>query len=584
MKINQVFKQRLLKAISDILFASLVMLLLSTTGLTGQAPSSILPDIVNFKIQYPLDENGDDYTGVAWEDRDNPHISSENVTNLSGYTAPSPYLDYFYVDGNEVVFKAHCAGALTSINAYPRSELRERPGGTDGFWNFSDEQELNATFRVTHLPDVKQEVCMLQIKGNTTPSTSNTSETLRLEYRTNSSQGLHLIVNETTTLNDIMDYDLGETIQARLYVNNGNVTVDLTNTSTGDTYSHQYASAYGWGYFKAGCYTQSSIWEEKNGVGDELPTAYGEVRFSSLELGVQVVCTPDLPSNRTANNVGVNSATLNWDYDATIDHYNVRYRPEGSSDWIYIYTLRLGEGDFTISGSTVVFEMTGLTTDTEYEWQIRAKCPDGSGSNYNDGDGPNFTTLTAALPVEFIKFNGAFEEGNNRVVLVWQTASETNNKGFSIERALDASDDFERIEWVDGKGNSNILHEYNFNDEIIEMGERYYYRLRQIDLDGRSEYSKIITLQTGQSDKYWTIFPNPVRDIITITSAQLTQEIEGLIQILDVNGSIVFEEVCLFQKEQEVKVSIGHLSSGVYSLLLSDNKGQFLTVKTMIRN
>ena len=187
-------------------------------------------DIAKFKIQYPLDENGYDYTGVAWEDRDDPHIKSFNELDLLDYTAPPTYEDYFYVSGNEVVFKAHCAAALTSINAYPRCELRERPGGTDDLWNFADEHELNATFRVTHLPDVKKEVCMLQIKGNNTNSTSNTSETLRLEYR-EGSQGLHLVKNETTTLTYIMDYALGETIEANLYVNNGEVTVCLLYTS-----------------------------------------------------------------------------------------------------------------------------------------------------------------------------------------------------------------------------------------------------------------------------------------------------------------------------------------------------------------
>lgn len=265
-------------------FTSAMLLALSVV-LSGQAPSSVLPDIVNFKITYPLDENGDDYTGVAYGDRNNPRISGEEETELLDYVAPAPFQDYFYTSGNEVVFKAHCAGALTSINAYPRCELRELVGGTNSLWRFSDEHELNATFRVTHLPDLKKEVCILQIKGNSTNATSNTEEALRLEYREDGNQGLHLVINESSTIEDVMDYNLGETIEARLYINNGEINVVLNNTSSGGSYTHQYTSNYDWGYFKAGCYTQSSIWEEKNGVGDELPTAYGEVRFSRLVLG-----------------------------------------------------------------------------------------------------------------------------------------------------------------------------------------------------------------------------------------------------------------------------------------------------------
>ena len=144
---------------------------------------------------------------------------------------------------------------------------------------------------------------------------------MRLEYR-EGSQGLHLVKNETTTLTYIMDYALGETIEANLYVNNGEVTVNLTNASTGATYFHQYASDYDWGYFKAGCYTQSSIWHQKNGVGDELPTAYGEVRFSSLTL-LDAICVPSLPTNLSATSIETNSAILNWEYDSDMDHYNV---------------------------------------------------------------------------------------------------------------------------------------------------------------------------------------------------------------------------------------------------------------------
>jgi len=201
------------------------------------------------------------------------------------------------VVGNEVVFRAHCAGALTSANAYPRCELRETPNGTDDLWEFSDEHELNTTFRVTHLPDQKQEVCMLQIKGNSSNNTSNTEEALRLEYRQDGSQGFHAVINENTTLTDIIDYSLGQTMEARLYVNNNTISIELNNLSVSGSagvWNHTYVSNYSHGYFKAGCYTQSSIWEEKNGVADESSTAYGEVIFSELTLGNRNIVSPNI--------------------------------------------------------------------------------------------------------------------------------------------------------------------------------------------------------------------------------------------------------------------------------------------------
>jgi len=184
---------------------------------------------------------------------------------------------------------------LTSPNAYPRCELRETPNGTNDLWEFADEHELNATFRVTHLPNQKQEVCMLQIKGNTSNNTSGTEEALRLEYRQNHNQGFHAVINENTTLENIMSYSLGQTIEARLYVNNGIVTVELNNLSVSGSageWTYTYTSNYSHGYFKAGCYTQSSIWQEKNGVANESPTAYGEVIFSELTITNEDIIAP----------------------------------------------------------------------------------------------------------------------------------------------------------------------------------------------------------------------------------------------------------------------------------------------------
>lgn len=416
------------------LFTLFVLFLIPVSTLIGQAPSSILPDIVNFKLEYPLDDDGDDYNGVSYGDRDDPHIKNAIEGSLGGYTAPLPFRNYFYVSGNEVVFRAHCAGALTSVNAYPRCELRERPGGTDSFWSFSNEQELNATFRVTNLPNLKKEVCMLQIKGNTSNSTSNTKEVFRLEYR-EGSQGLHRVKNESSTSNNIMDYSLGQTIEARLYVNNGDVTIELTNTSNGDTYNETYESDYAYGYFKAGCYTQSSIWEEKNGVGDESPNAYGEVRFSELTLGnATASCTPLIPGNRVATNVGTNSATLNWNYNSNMDHYNARYRPVGSSNWSYKYSLN--------SGSV---NITGLSNNTQYQWQVRAKCPDQSATSYNSGAGANFTTGSNNSGSDIVimrkrnamgyALDGQGGGSNNQNVHVWGYNPNNNNqKWIEIDR------------------------------------------------------------------------------------------------------------------------------------------------------
>lgn len=90
-------------------------------------------------------------------------------------------------------------------------------------------------------------------------------------------------------------------------------------------------------------------------------------------------CNASTPSGRSSN-ASSNSATLSWNSISNIDHYNVRYRPTSSSSWSYKYSL-----------STNSVSLTGLSSGTNYEWQIRAKCPDGSASEYADGES-TFTT------------------------------------------------------------------------------------------------------------------------------------------------------------------------------------------------
>ena len=72
----------------------------------------------------------------------------------------------------------------------------------------------------------------------------------------------------------------------------------MKNLSNGDTYQNSYESEFSHGYFKAGAYTQSSIWKQKNGVAAEEPTARSEVRFSQFVLGP----LPDDGGSNESNN------------------------------------------------------------------------------------------------------------------------------------------------------------------------------------------------------------------------------------------------------------------------------------------
>ncbi|WP_378173366.1 polysaccharide lyase family 7 protein [Aquimarina sp. SS2-1] len=259
----------------------------NTSGDTN--PSDILFNLDQWKITFPLDGNGKDSTndsksGNNCNDRNRNASDSEiEMGDLIG-RIPTPYAEYFYVEGDEVVFKAHCGGATTGGSSYPRSELRQMPGGNDNYWSMQDYQYLDVRVRATHLPVEKPEVSMVQIHG---PG----NEPLRIEYRSDE-QGLHVVQNDDIEVDNVLPYSLGEQLRVTVTVQNGRVYCRIENESRPslDAWTDDWRSADSTGYFKVGCYTQSTMFLEdcKSGEGynNESPDAYGEVRVKDMTLSV----------------------------------------------------------------------------------------------------------------------------------------------------------------------------------------------------------------------------------------------------------------------------------------------------------
>ncbi len=93
------------------------------------------------------------------------------------------------------------------------------------------------------------------------------------------------------------------------------------------------------------------------------------------------------------------------------------------------------------------------------------------------------------LPVEFLSFDAKCNGNTN--LLTWQTASETNNQGYSIEKSHN-SIDWEKIGFVNGNGNVNTVSTYSFTDNNPYYSVSYY-RLEQIDYDGQTHLSNLIS-------------------------------------------------------------------------------------------
>lgn len=128
-------------------------------------------------------------------------------------------------------------------------------------------------------------------------------------------------------------------------------------------------------------------------------------------------------------------------------------------------------------------------------------------------DGVIIRTTNGSLPVELISFNA--NVGANSVLLNWETATEVNNYGFEIHRL--ALNNWEKIGFVNGNGNSNSLKKYFYNDFSMPSG-KVQYRLKQIDFDGQFDYSDVITVDVSHPSNFvlHQNYPNPFNPITTM--------------------------------------------------------------------
>lgn len=110
------------------------------------------------------------------------------------------------------------------------------------------------------------------------------------------------------------------------------------------------------------------------------------------------------------------------------------------------------------------------------------------------------------VPVELVSFKGIVEA--NSVSLNWQTATETNNKGFNIERKIGKN--WETVAFVKGNGTTTSPVFYSYTDKNV-TGQKVYYRLKQMDNDGSFAYSNEIEVEIGAPSQYSLEqnYPNP---------------------------------------------------------------------------
>lgn len=164
---------------------------------------------------------------------------------------------------------------------------------------------------------------------------------------------------------------------------------------------------------------------------------------------------------------------------------------------------------------------------------------------------------STALPVELSKFSA--EHCGSSTCLKWRTETEVSNDYFSIERSREAYS-WEEIGRLDGMGHTTVPTLYEFVDEKPSPGVNYY-RLKQVDFDGKAEYSIVISIN-HQNVPELKLYPNPAGDQLSlILDSGLLQNCS--VRIWNIEGVIVYSGELL--RTNEV-IDVDQLKKGTYFL------------------
>ena len=211
----------------------------------------------------------------------------------------------------------------------------------------------------------------------------------------------------------------------------------------------------------------------------------------------------------------------------------------------------LGNGNILTTNGAGVHEIDGLTGAL-----IRTVVAGVSGRFIAADD------LTI-IPVELISFVASNINGN--VVLNWNTATETNNSGFEIQKSSDRIN-FSNISFVPGFGTTTETRSYTYTDNSVTNG-KYYYRLKQIDYNGAFAYSDIIEVDVASPIDFALSqnYPNPFNPS-TIISFSIPQSSFVTLKVYDILGNEITTLVNETKEAGRYDINFDALglSNGVY--------------------
>ena len=279
-----------------------------------------------------------------------------------------------------------------------------------------------------------------------------------------------------------------------------------------------------------------------------------------------------------------NKCTWGYNYDVELE-FTITITGKNAPK--SLYTL---QGTVNNNNASLFFQLpkkqnSGTTKTNSHAWRSVADCSTATVATMNfktidlaiSGEGIDYQVVSFAfstiLPVKMVSFT-AQDNGKN-VKLNWQTATETDNDFFTVERSTNQND-WSALKVVKGAGNSTDLHSYQANDESPLTGVSYY-RIKQTDFNGNATYSETRSVKFEPGNVMLSLFPVPNAGN-TITINGLSEYRSHDLSVINAAGSTIFKTDL-----SNATVELPSLIKGIYFVRIKDKSSGATTTLRYVK-
>jgi len=328
--------------------------------------------------------------------------------------------------------------------------------------------------------------------------------------------------------------------------------------------------------------------------------------FAQYNAAIRVAQTAPQPTLVLTNLMAVGNVSIIGTYTAGgYTYYNIYYEaPTGVPNNVSLtqnteldifsgtFTSGVGSAQVDLVDTWMATDFTGVSHTgtgtsqfTQFYINIQPSGPNGDATNYaarfysnaQSTAATNASTtsfvglLSVPLSVSLSKIEAVKEKTS--AIVKWTTASEMANTGFDIERSIDGKT-FAKIGFEKSKainGNSSLSIDYSFTDARPLAGVNYY-RLKQIDQDGRFVYSQVVNVAFDNNTGI-RVYPNPATDKVIVEGSNISS-----VSVYNAMGQLVKVPATIGASGRSI--SLGGLAKGMYTLHIETSNGQ--TVQKII--